>query len=59
MLAPHRYPWPARLPFTVPGFPHRRVSRLPVDEVAFDSDGNHVTLPIRAFFCLPGARTVA
>ncbi|MBY8878436.1 (2Fe-2S)-binding protein [Actinacidiphila acidipaludis] len=34
-LALHRYLWPACLLFTVPWFLHRRVPRLPVEDVAF------------------------
>ncbi|MFD4227629.1 (2Fe-2S)-binding protein [Streptomyces sp. NPDC058545] len=63
----HRYAWPACLLVTVPWFLHRRVPRIPVEDVAFQRVLGHLTLRVREFACLPddpaaalpGARVVA
>ncbi|MGW5273786.1 (2Fe-2S)-binding protein [Streptomyces sp. NPDC004044] len=63
----HRYAWPACLLVTVPWFLHRRVPRIPVEDVAFQRALGHLTLRVREFTCLPddpaaalpGARVVA
>jgi len=53
-LALHRYLWPACLLFTVPYFLHRRVPRLPVDDVAFHPATGRFTVRTRQLTCLPG-----
>ncbi|MFF3790716.1 (2Fe-2S)-binding protein [Streptomyces sp. NPDC001981] len=63
----HRYAWPACLLVTVPWFLHRRVPRIPVEDVAFQRALGHLTVRVREFACLPddpaaalpGARVVA
>ncbi|MFE4647165.1 (2Fe-2S)-binding protein [Streptomyces sp. NPDC056707] len=63
----HRYAWPACLLVTVPWFLHRRVPRIPVEDVAFQRALGHLTVRVREFVCLPddpaaalpGARVVA
>ncbi|WP_406503913.1 (2Fe-2S)-binding protein [Streptomyces sp. NBC_01602] len=63
----HRYAWPACLLVTVPWFLHRRVPRIPVEDVAFQRTLGHLTVRVREFTCLPddpaaalpGARVVA
>nr|WTB34472.1 (2Fe-2S)-binding protein [Streptomyces sp. NBC_00830] len=63
----HRYAWPACLLVTVPWFLHRRVPRIPVEDVAFQRALGHLTVHVREFACLPddpaaalpGARVVA
>ncbi|MFF0288026.1 (2Fe-2S)-binding protein [Streptomyces sp. NPDC005262] len=63
----HRYAWPACLLVTVPWFLHRRVPRIPVENVAFQRSLGHLTVRVREFACLPddpaavlpGARVVA
>ncbi|WP_406322925.1 (2Fe-2S)-binding protein [Streptomyces sp. NBC_01637] len=63
----HRYAWPACLLVTVPWFLHRRVPRIPVEDVAFQRTLGHLTVHVREFTCLPddpaaalpGARVVA
>ncbi|MET7545907.1 MULTISPECIES: (2Fe-2S)-binding protein [unclassified Streptomyces] len=63
----HRYAWPACLLVTVPWFLHRRVPRIPVEDVAFQRALGHLTVRVREFTCLPddpaaalpGARVVA
>ncbi|MFD5058070.1 (2Fe-2S)-binding protein [Streptomyces sp. NPDC058394] len=63
----HRYAWPACLLVTVPWFLHRRVPRIPVEDVAFQRTVGHLTVRVREFTCLPddpaaalpGARVVA
>lgn len=63
----HRYAWPACLLVTVPWFLHRRVPRIPVEDVSFQRALGHLTLRVREFACLPddpaaalpGARVVA
>ncbi|MFB6704555.1 (2Fe-2S)-binding protein [Streptomyces sp. NPDC056333] len=63
----HRYAWPACLLVTVPWFLHRRVPRIPVEDVAFQRTLGHLTVRVREFACLPddpaaalpGARVVA
>ncbi|MFB8034263.1 (2Fe-2S)-binding protein [Streptomyces sp. NPDC056004] len=49
----HRYAWPACLLVTVPWFLHRRVPRIPVEDVAFQRALGHLTLRVREFACLP------
>ncbi|MFE7386085.1 (2Fe-2S)-binding protein [Streptomyces sp. NPDC057582] len=63
----HRYAWPACLLVTVPWFLHRRVPRIPVEDVAFQRAQGHLTVRVGEFACLsddpaaalPGARVVA
>ncbi|MFF2436834.1 (2Fe-2S)-binding protein [Streptomyces sp. NPDC058107] len=63
----HRYAWPACLLVTVPWFLHRRVPRIPVEDVAFQRTLGHLTVRVGEFACLPddpaaalpGARVVA
>ncbi|MFF1925153.1 (2Fe-2S)-binding protein [Streptomyces sp. NPDC058221] len=63
----HRYAWPACLLVTVPWFLHRRVPRIPVEDVSFQRALGHLTVRVREFACLPddpaaalpGARVVA
>ncbi|MER5562872.1 (2Fe-2S)-binding protein [Streptomyces sp. NPDC001251] len=63
----HRYAWPACLLVTVPWFLHRRVPRIPVEDVAYQRSSGHIALRVREFACLPddpagalpGARVVA
>ncbi|WP_338673746.1 (2Fe-2S)-binding protein [Streptomyces sp. SCSIO 30461] len=63
----HRYAWPACLLITVPWFLHRRVPRVPVEDVAFQRGLGRMTARVREFACLPvdpaathpGARVVA
>jgi hypothetical protein len=50
----HRYAWPACLAITVPWFLHRRVPRLPVDQVSFHRGRGKLTVRITRFACLPG-----
>ncbi|MGP9017820.1 (2Fe-2S)-binding protein [Streptomyces sp. BR1] len=50
----HRYAWPACLLITVPWFLHRRVPRVPVEEVAFQRTLGRLTVRVREFACLPG-----
>ncbi|MEE1809221.1 (2Fe-2S)-binding protein [Streptomyces sp. BE133] len=50
----HRYAWPACLLVTVPWFLHRRVPRVPVEDVTFQRALGHLTVRIREFACLPG-----
>ncbi|WP_406456455.1 (2Fe-2S)-binding protein [Streptomyces sp. NBC_00876] len=50
----HRYAWPACLLVTVPWFLHRRVPRIPVEDVAFQRTLGHLTVRVREFACLPG-----
>lgn len=62
----HRYAWPACLLITVPWFLHRRVPRVPVEDVAFQRVPGRMTVRVREFACLaddpaarlPGARVV-
>src|SRR5690242_8191059 len=49
----HRYAWPACLLVTVPWFLHRRVPRVPVEDVSFQRALGHLTLRVREFACLP------
>ncbi|MGW9299748.1 (2Fe-2S)-binding protein [Streptomyces cyaneofuscatus] len=49
----HRYAWPACLLVTVPWFLHRRVPRIPVEDVAFQRALGHLTVRVREFTCLP------
>lgn len=50
----HRYAWPACLLVTVPWFLHRRVPRIPVEDVSFHRALGHLTLRTGEFACLPG-----
>lgn len=50
----HRYAWPACLLITVPWFLHRRVPRVPVEDVAFQRTLGRLTVRVREFACLPG-----
>ncbi|MER7727566.1 (2Fe-2S)-binding protein [Streptomyces sp. NPDC096323] len=50
----HRYAWPACLLVTVPWFLHRRVPRIPVEDVFFQRALGHLTVRVREFTCLPG-----
>ncbi|MGP3633139.1 (2Fe-2S)-binding protein [Streptomyces sp. 24-1644] len=49
----HRYAWPACLLVTVPWFLHRRVPRVPVEDVSFQRALGHLTVRVREFACLP------
>lgn len=49
----HRYAWPACLLVTVPWFLHRRVPRIPVEDVAFQRALGHLAVRVREFACLP------
>ncbi|MEU6484813.1 (2Fe-2S)-binding protein [Streptomyces sp. NPDC046887] len=49
----HRYVWPACLLVTVPWFLHRRVPRVPVEDVAFQRALGRMTVRVREFACLP------
>ncbi|MFD5426668.1 (2Fe-2S)-binding protein [Streptomyces sp. NPDC127084] len=49
----HRYAWPACLLITVPWFLHRRVPRLPVEDVAFQRGLGRMAVRVREFACLP------
>ncbi|MFD9502146.1 (2Fe-2S)-binding protein [Streptomyces sp. NPDC060035] len=49
----HRYSWPACLLVTVPWFLHRRVPRIPVQDVSFQRALGHLTVRVREFACLP------
>lgn len=50
----HRYAWPACLLITVPWFLHRRVPRVPVEDVAFQRTLGRMAVRVREFACLPG-----
>ncbi|UNO39373.1 (2Fe-2S)-binding protein [Streptomyces sp. MST-110588] len=50
----HRYAWPACLLITVPWFLHRRVPRLPVQDVAHHRELGRMAVRVRSFACLPG-----
>jgi hypothetical protein len=49
----HRYAWPACLLVTVPWFLHRRVPRIPVEDVTFQRALGRLTVRVREFVCLP------
>ncbi|MEU3214835.1 (2Fe-2S)-binding protein [Streptomyces sp. NPDC006971] len=49
----HRYAWPACLLVTVPWFLHRRVPRIPVEDVAFQRAVGRMTVRVTEFACLP------
>lgn len=49
----HRYAWPACLLVTLPWFTHRRVPRIPVEDVSFHRGLGRLTLRVREFACLP------
>ncbi|WP_406391110.1 (2Fe-2S)-binding protein [Streptomyces sp. NBC_00887] len=49
----HRYAWPACLLVTVPWFLHRRVPRIPVQDVSFQRALGHLTVRVSEFACLP------
>ncbi|MEV6166032.1 (2Fe-2S)-binding protein [Streptomyces sp. NPDC052052] len=50
----HRYAWPACLLVTVPWFLHRRVPRIPVEDVAFQRAQGQLAVRVGEFACLPG-----
>ncbi|MFI6644969.1 (2Fe-2S)-binding protein [Streptomyces sp. NPDC050504] len=50
----HRYAWPACLLVTVPWFLHRRVPRVPVENVAFQRTLGRMAVRVTEFSCLPG-----
>ncbi|WP_393062153.1 (2Fe-2S)-binding protein [Streptomyces sp. LN549] len=50
----HRYAWPACLLVTVPWFLHRRVPRIPVENVTFQRALGHLAVRVQEFACLPG-----
>ncbi|MFD9792187.1 (2Fe-2S)-binding protein [Streptomyces sp. NPDC059070] len=50
----HRYAWPVCLLITVPWFLHRRVPRLPVEDVTFQRALGRLNVRAREFACLPG-----
>ncbi|WP_414506264.1 (2Fe-2S)-binding protein [Streptomyces sp. NEAU-L66] len=52
-FALHRYAWPACLLITVPWFLHRRVPRLPVQDVSFQRERGRMAVRISSFACLP------
>ncbi|MFJ6571165.1 (2Fe-2S)-binding protein [Streptomyces sp. NPDC091292] len=62
----HRYAWPACLLITVPWFLHRRVPRLPAEQVSHHRAEGRWAVRVEEFACLPddpaatlpGARTV-
>ncbi|MEV4334470.1 (2Fe-2S)-binding protein [Streptomyces sp. NPDC049597] len=49
----HRYAWPACLLITVPWFLHRRVPRVPVEDVAFQRALGRMAVRVSSFACLP------
>ncbi|MGW1891524.1 (2Fe-2S)-binding protein [Streptomyces sp. NPDC002004] len=49
----HRYAWPASLLFTMPWFLHRRVPRIPVENVSFQRALGLMTVRVDGFACLP------
>ncbi|MFD9425020.1 MULTISPECIES: (2Fe-2S)-binding protein [unclassified Streptomyces] len=49
----HRYSWPACLLVTVPWFLHRRVPRIPLEDISFQRALGHLTVRVREFACLP------
>ncbi|RXS83408.1 (2Fe-2S)-binding protein [Streptomyces sp. TM32] len=52
-FALHRYAWPACLLITLPWFLHRRVPRLPVQDVSFQREPGRMAVRIGVFCCLP------
>lgn len=50
----HRYAWTACLLITVPWFLHRRVPRLPVENVSYHRTDGRFSVRTGAFACLPG-----
>ncbi|MGW3646291.1 (2Fe-2S)-binding protein [Streptomyces sp. NPDC000878] len=50
----HRYAWTACLLITVPWFLHRRVPRLPVEDVSYHRVDGHFRVRPGTFACLPG-----
>ncbi|MFG2890948.1 (2Fe-2S)-binding protein [Streptomyces sp. NPDC048248] len=52
-FALHRYAWPACLLITMPWFLHRRVPRLPVQDVSFQRELGRMAVRVRSFACLP------
>ncbi|WP_330286967.1 (2Fe-2S)-binding protein [Streptomyces sp. NBC_00576] len=50
----HRYAWTACLLITVPWFLHRRVPRLPVEDVSYHRTDGRFSIRTGAFTCLPG-----
>ncbi|MFF9350016.1 (2Fe-2S)-binding protein [Streptomyces sp. NPDC014734] len=49
----HRYAWPVCLLVTVPWFLHRRVPRIPVEDVAFQRALGRMAVRVGEFACLP------
>ncbi|MEH0417471.1 (2Fe-2S)-binding protein [Streptomyces sp. B21-083] len=49
----HRYAWTACLLITVPWFLHRRVPRLPVEDVSYHRTDGRFSVRTGAFACLP------
>ncbi|WEH38899.1 (2Fe-2S)-binding protein [Streptomyces sp. AM 2-1-1] len=49
----HRYAWPVCLLVTLPWFLHRRVPRVPVEDVAFQRALGHFAVRAGEFACLP------
>ncbi|MFF8841679.1 (2Fe-2S)-binding protein [Streptomyces sp. NPDC015127] len=49
----HRYAWPACLLITVPWFLHRRVPRMPVENVGFQRALGRMAVRVTSFACLP------
>jgi chloramphenicol 3-O-phosphotransferase len=52
-FALHRYAWPACLLITLPWFLHRRVPRVPVEDVSFQRELGRMAVRIESFACLP------
>ncbi|MEV7471017.1 (2Fe-2S)-binding protein [Streptomyces kronopolitis] len=52
-FALHRYAWPACLLITLPWFLHRRVPRLPVQDVSFQRERGRMAVRLSTFCCLP------
>ncbi|MFG3258333.1 (2Fe-2S)-binding protein [Streptomyces sp. NPDC048172] len=50
----HRYAWPLCLLVTIPWFLHRRVPRVPVEDVAFQRTLGRLVVRTGTFACLPG-----
>ena len=50
----HRYAWPACLLITVPWLLHRRVPRLPVEDVSYHRTDGRFGVRTGTFACLPG-----
>jgi hypothetical protein len=52
-FALHRYAWPACLLTTVPWFLHRRVPRIPVEEISLHRAQGRMAVRVSDFACLP------